>query len=64
MGQDKLRQMLQENGVDTNEGYTDVFMNGLVASTISGIMYAATGKDVQLDIGSRWVRLLTSCSGI
>ena len=50
----KLRQMLQENGVDTNEGYTDVFMNGLVASTISGIMYAATGKDVQLDIGSRW----------
>jgi hypothetical protein len=51
---EEIRQQLQEAGYNTNQGWLDPMMNGVVASAISGITYLATGEEMQLDIGGRW----------
>jgi len=49
-----IRQMLQENGVDTNSGLMDPIMNGVLAASVSGLTSFFTGQDIQLNIGNRW----------
>lgn len=58
--EDELRTHLKEGGVNTDEGLVGLMMNGMIASTVSGI----TGE--QYDIGGRWgpdaIRLLYDLS--
>lgn len=51
---EEIRQQLQEAGYNTNAGWLDPMMNGVIASAISGITYLSTGEEIQLDIGGRW----------